>query len=614
VSRRLSATPLPWLGGLLVLYLTVPLLFFGLHLIGSHNRGFNTPGLWGALYVSVVTATIATAIIAVVGIPLAYVLARSRGRLSTVVGVLVLLPLAMPPLMGGILLVQLIGPYTALGEAFGRHLTQSMAGVVFAQTFVASPFLVVSARSAFAEVDPAVSEHAATLGHRELSRFFRVSLPMARTGIRAGLALSWLRAFGEYGATVILAYHPYSLPVFTYLQFSSTGIPMTQAPTVLGLGVAAIVAFLGRIPRRRRRATSPIPAPAVPAAARETPIACAIDTVLGDFSLKFEYRSTAPHLAVLGPSGSGKTATLRALAGLLGPGAGSVHYGDRSMDAVAVEDRQIGYVPQGYGLFPHLTVWQQLNFGVGADERLAAHWLERLGLVGLEHRFSDELSGGQRQRVSLAQALARSPDLVLLDEPFSALDSPVRLELRAELRRLQRETGISTVLVTHDPEEAAYLADEIVVLQEGRILQAGSTEEVFSRPASPDVARLLGIRNLCRGRVLWSGTVEVSGTAVSMETGNLPTGTELLWCIRPEEVRIGTDGDLRATVIDGVNLGVSRRILVALGDHFELEAVSSEWSDLAVGSSCSVTLPAASISLWPVRSDASDATTEGSST
>jgi len=611
VTRRLSATPLPWLGGLLVLYLTVPLLVFGVHLIGSHNRGFNAPGLWGALYVSVVTATISTAIIAVVGIPLAYALARSRGRLSTVVGVLVLLPLAMPPLMGGILLVQLMGPYTALGEAFGRHLTQSMAGVVFAQTFVASPFLVVSARSAFAGVDPAVSEHAATLGHREFARFFRVSLPMARTGIRAGLALSWLRAFGEYGATVILAYHPYSLPVFTYLQFSSTGIPMTQAPTVLGLGVAAIVAFLGRIPRRRRRTTSPIPAPAVPRPARETPVACAVDTKLGDFSLKFAYQSSAPHLAVLGPSGSGKTVTLRALAGLLGPGAGSVHYGDRSMDAVAVEDRQIGYVPQGYGLFPHLTVWQQLNFGVGADEGLAAHWLDRLGLVGLEQRFPEELSGGQRQRVSLAQALARSPDLVLLDEPFSALDSPVRHELRAELRRLQRETGISTVLVTHDPEEAAYLADEIVVLQEGRILQAGPTEEVFSRPASPAVARLLGIRNLCAGRVLQTGTVEVSGLAVSMETGDLNPGTEVLWCIRPEEVRIGLDGDLRATVVDSVNLGVSRRILVALGDQLEIEAVSSEWSDLVVGSSCLVTLPAASVRLWPLDAGASAATPPG---
>jgi molybdate transport system permease protein len=330
--------------------------------------------------------------------------------------------------------------------------------------------------------------------------------------------------------------------------------------------------------------------------------------------LKFAYQSSAPHLAVLGPSGSGKTATLRALAGLLGPGAGTVHFGDRPMDAVAVEDRQIGYVPQGYGLFPHLTVWQQLNFGVGADAGLAAHWLERLGLVGLEHRFADELSGGQRQRVSLAQALARSPDLVLLDEPFSALDSPVRLELRAELRRLQRETGISTVLVTHDPEEAAYLADEIVVLQEGRILQAGSTEEVFSHPASPDVARLLGIRNLSRGRVLQSGTVEVSGIRVSMETGDLSPGTELLWCIRPEEVRIGTDGDLRATVIDSVNLGVSRRVLVALGDELEVEAVSSGWADLVVGSSCTVTLPPTSIRLWPLHADAAAATGAAPST
>jgi molybdate transport system permease protein len=597
VRGRLSATPLPWLGGLLVLYLVVPIVAFALHLAGSHDRGFGTPGLFGALYVSVVTATISTAIVALLGTPLAYVLARSRGRLSAVVGVLVLLPLAMPPLMSGILLVELVGPYTVLGEAFGRHLTDSMAGIVLAQTFVASPFLVVSARSAFAAVDPTISEHAAALGHRELSRFWRVSLPMARTGIRAGLVLSWLRAFGEYGATVILSYHPSTLPVFTYMQFSSTGIPLTQASTALALGVAAVVALFGRLPRRRRRATPILAAPTTPRPARSTPVACDLDTRLGTFRLRVEYRANSSHLAILGPSGSGKSATLRGIAGLLGSRAGVVHYGERCVDGVAVEDRRIGYVPQGYGLFPHLTLWEQVIFGVGADEGLAVYWLARLGLEGLEHRFPDELSGGQRQRVSLVQVLARSPDLPLLDEPFSALDGPVRAELRAELRRLQREASISTVLVTHDPEEAAYLADEVIVLQDGRVLQADTKQGVFGSPSSVDVARLIGLRNLCRGRVRSSG---VAATAIAMDSGDLLPDAEVFWCIRPDEVVLSEAGLYRATVVDSIDLGAASELLLELSPGFELEVRVPGQSYLRRGAVCGLDLPPARIRLWPV--------------
>ena len=433
MRRRARLTPLPWLGGLLALYLALPVFAFALRLAGSHQRGFGTPGLFGALYVSVVTSTISATLIAVLGIPLAYVLARSRGRVASLVGVAVQLPLAMPPLMSGILLVELVGPYTVLGRAFGGHLTDSMIGIVLAQTFVASPFLVVTARSAFAAVDQSVVDHAATLGHREWARFRRVSLPIAAPGIRAGLVLSWLRAFGEYGATVVLAYHPYTLPVFTYVQFSSVGIPTTQASTALGLMVAATVAALGRVPltsRRRRPPVTPSPPAVPPRAALATPVGCDVRARLGTFSLRVDYDATSARLAVLGPSGSGKSALLRCLAGLLGPDVGPVSYRGRPVDRIPVEDRRIGYVPQGYGLLPHLTVWQQLCFAVDADEGLAAHWLARLHLDGLENRLPGELSGGQRQRVALAQSLTRSPDLLLLDEPFSALDTPVRSELR----------------------------------------------------------------------------------------------------------------------------------------------------------------------------------------
>src|SRR5208283_5377263 len=140
---------------------------------------------------------------------------------------------AMPPLAGGILLLFLVGPYTPLGRLTGGALTDSFTGVVLAQTFVAAPFLIVAARSAFAAVDPSLEGVAATLGHRPWARFWRVSLPVAWPGIRPGLFLAWVRAFGEFGATAMVAYHPYSLPVFTYVQFGSTGLADTLAPVSL---------------------------------------------------------------------------------------------------------------------------------------------------------------------------------------------------------------------------------------------------------------------------------------------------------------------------------------------------------------------------------------------
>ena len=416
--RRLSeraGSPLAWLGALVLLYLAVPVGAFLVRLAGSSRSGFSTPGLLPALRVSATAATISLALITLFGIPLAWALARSRSRWASVIGAAVYLPLAIPPLMSGILLIYLVGPYTWLGRLFGGRLTDSMVGVVLAQTFVAAPFLVVSARAAFSAEDPSVEEVAAALGHRPLARFFRVGLPGAAGGIRAGLLLSWLRAFGEYGATVLLAYHPFSLPVYTYVQFSGSGLANTEAPTALALGVALVVVALGwiRVPRRRRPPELPGPVP--PPATEPVAVGFDLDVAVGSFRLRTAHRSRSHRTAILGPSGSGKSLTLRSVAGLLGPGRGPVWYGPEEVSQVPVEERRIGYVPQGYHLLPHLTVWRQVCFGVGADPGLGAYWLAAFGLTGLADRLPGQLSGGQRQRVCLAQALARHPRLLLLD-------------------------------------------------------------------------------------------------------------------------------------------------------------------------------------------------------
>ncbi len=617
-------SPLGWLGALLVVYLVGPLVAFIVRVAGSHDRGFHTAGLWDALRVSVVAATISTALIAVFGIPLAYALAHSRRRLAEVVGVAVYLPLALPPLMSGLVLIYLVGPYSTLGRFFGGRLTDSLVGVVLAQTFVAAPFLVVAARAAFSAVDPALEEVAATLGHHRLTRFWRVAIPAAAGGIRAGMTLSWLRAFGEYGATVILAYHPYSLPVYTYVQFSGFGLGTTQAPTLLALAVAAAAVVVSRLRRpwswRRSGAAGAIDS-RHPVAAEVTPVRFDLDVAVGSFLLRLAHTSTSHRLAVLGPSGSGKTIALRALAGLLGPGAGAVAFGPDEVGHLPAEARHAGYVAQSLALFPNKTVWQQLSFGVDADAGLASWWVATLGLADFVDRFPEELSGGQRQRVCLAQALSREPRVLLLDEPFSALDAPVRRELRREFRRLQRECGLSTVLVTHDAEEAAYLADEVVVIADGRLLQAGPCGEVFRRPASPDVAGLLGVDNVQRGWVDAAGLLRCG--PVVLTTGRLgaagsrhPAGP-VLWSVSPERVSVGSalssagvspggtspggaDGIARITanVTDVADLGTAWQTTVRLPGGPELLARSADPPRVSIDQPCTVWLDPDAVAVW----------------
>jgi molybdate transport system permease protein len=601
---RLQTSPLGWLGALLALYLVVPLVGLASRLQGTTARGFGVPGLGAALLTSVETATISVAIIALLGIPLAYVLARHQGRFAGLVGVAVQLPLALPPVMSGVLLIYLVGPHTPIGRAFGGHLTDSLAGVVLAQTFVAAPFLIVAARSAFANVDPALVDAAATLGHGEWSRFRRVYLPLAASGIGAGLLLSWLRAFGEFGATVVLAYHPYTLPVFTYVQFSGSGLPDTIAPTTLALVAAFVVLGLSQWrPRRRAPTDFAMPAARQPPCRQPVSLGLELDHRLGTFHLQLAHSASSPRLSILGPSGAGKSATLRCVAGLLGPEAGHVRFGRRDMTEVAAELRGVGYVPQEPSLLPNLSVWDQLLFGAGTDAGVAAYWLGRLGLRGMEARRPAQLSGGQRQRLALARALSRSPDLLLLDEPFSSLDVPVRTEMRRELRQLQLTTGVSSVVVTHDPEEAALLSDEVIVIAEGRVLQTGPPAEVFGRPASPEVARLVGMQNLSTGELTAADRLESGGMPIRVAPTGLNVGTAVLWSIRPERVSFAPGGPYRTNVVDAVDLGTTVELLLQLGDGIELRArpgtaVHAQW-----GEQLWIDLPSDAINVWPVSTD-----------
>jgi sulfate/thiosulfate transport system ATP-binding protein len=222
-------------------------------------------------------------------------------------------------------------------------------------------------------------------------------------------------------------------------------------------------------------------------------------TALDDVSVDVEAGSLT---ALLGPSGSGKSTLLRVIAGLERPDAGTVFIGDRNVTGRPPQDRGVGFVFQHYAAFKHMTVWDNVAFGLTIRKRpkqqvrtRVAELLELVQLEGLAKRYPAQLSGGQRQRMGLARALAVDPEVLLLDEPFGALDARVRKELRAWLRRLHDETHTTTVIVTHDQEEAMEVADEVVVMNRGRIEQVAGPVELYERPANEFVMTFVGQAN-----------------------------------------------------------------------------------------------------------------------
>ncbi len=610
MSRRIAA-PLPWLAGLLALYLAAP-LFAGIRqAINADWHSVDVGTLARACAISLASATTATAIIAVCGIPLGYLLARLPSRAMAALGFIVQMPLALPPLTSGILLLFLVGYAAPLGRLTGGALTDSFLGIVLAEVFVAAPFLIIAARSAFAAMDPVLEGVAATLGHRPLAIFVRVCLPIAWPAILSGLLLAWLRAFGEFGATVMVAYHPYSLPVYTYVAFGAQGLPAMLPILLPTLVLAVLVLAASGVPSRRRSiarqprsarqadAIRPIVVPdTIATAAEPLSLELRLERRIGDFHLDLAWSAQSSRLAILGPSGSGKSLTLRLIAGIERADRATIGVGSTDLALLSPALRKIAYVPQNYGLFPHLTVAEQVRFSSGAMPDAARLWIERLGLAGLEDRYPAELSLGQQQRVALARALARPSRLVLLDEPFSALDAPLRGRLRQEMLTLQRELGAATILVTHDPEEAALLADELLVIADGRALQAGATAGVFARPANLAVAQLLGVDQAIDGTMLGNGKIALGGGRSLRVAGPpLRPGTPIGWSARPGGVHLAANGAYCGCVESLLAAGIGRYLVVRVGGS--RIKVLANGDNFAVGAPCRLDIDPAAVQIWP---------------
>jgi putative spermidine/putrescine transport system ATP-binding protein len=272
---------------------------------------------------------------------------------------------------------------------------------------------------------------------------------------------------------------------------------------------------------------------------------------LRDISLTIRRRE---FIALLGPSGCGKSTTLNCIAGLLPVTGGAIWLDKHRVDTLRPEERGFGMVFQNYALFPHLNVRQNIGFGLkmrgtpkAEMDRKVDEALSLVRLQGQEHKLPGQLSGGQQQRVAIARAIVIEPPLVLMDEPLSNLDAKLRLEMRAEIRRIHNELGATTIYVTHDQDEALSLADRIVVLRDGVIRQVGTPKELYEQPAHLDVADFMGFRNKLKGRVLSStndrAVIDVNGAQIhGIAREKLSSGSSAYAAIRPDDLVVGEPG------------------------------------------------------------------------
>ncbi|ARS67000.1 sulfate transport system ATP-binding protein [Sinorhizobium meliloti] len=281
-------------------------------------------------------------------------------------------------------------------------------------------------------------------------------------------------------------------------------------------------------------------------------------------------------IALLGPSGSGKTTLLRLIAGLESPTEGMIFFGDEDASKRTVQERNIGFVFQHYALFRHMTVLDNVTFGLKVRpanrrppaaeiRRRALDLIDLVQLSGLEKRYPAQLSGGQRQRVALARAMAVEPSVLLLDEPFGALDAQVRKELRRWLREIHDRTGYTTLFVTHDQEEALELADRVVVMSKGAIEQVGTPDEIYDHPVSPFVYGFIGQSN-CLNVTLANGEIWFEGRPIGLRAANEQDGQATLF-FRPHDVELieGGSGCLAGRVTASRRVAGTRHLELDLG-------------------------------------------------
>ncbi len=306
-------------------------------------------------------------------------------------------------------------------------------------------------------------------------------------------------------------------------------------------------------------------------------------------------------LSIVGPSGCGKTTTLRMIAGFENPDSGQIYINDQLTNNIAPRNRNIGIVFQNYALFPNLTVFENIAFGLRAKKLapevvtlMVNKLLDIIGLTDLEHHLPTQISGGQQQRVALARALAIEPRVLLLDEPLSALDAKVRMDLRYEIKKIQRELNITTIYVTHDQEEALSISDVVAVMNQGEITQFGRPVEIYNEPANRFVADFIGLSNIFHCRVVRrkQGIVSFGKYEIILDKPDKEIKEEVTISIRPENISIYHFTEEQVPVnnffigeINGLTfLGPIARIRVLVSEiNFFIDAPNSPHLDYKIG-------------------------------
>ncbi|MDB9433846.1 molybdate ABC transporter permease subunit [Microcystis aeruginosa] len=512
------------------------------------------------LWISLKTATIALIIIFFLGIAAAYWMLGYRGRWKSLIEAVFVAPLILPPTVVGFILLLLFGKNGPLGQLldlFNFRIVFTWYAAIITATVVAFPLMYKTTLGAFEQVDPNLLQVARTLGATERKIFWRLLLPLSFPGVLAGLTLAFARALGEFGATLMLAGNipgqTQTIPMAIF--FAVEAGAMTEAWIwvfiIILISLSGIIAVNLWQSQRKQQLGRPgeskpkemedwLP----PWEGRDFALLEAenqhyrdkiglfvdIEKHLPGFNLSVTFNCQNQPLGLLGASGSGKSLILRSLAGVETPSRGRIVLNGRilfdSEKGINLPSRQrrIGFVVQNYALFPHLTVAENIAFGLSKNlskkviKQQIANQLELVQLPGMENRYPHQLSGGQQQRVAIARALASRPEALLLDEPFSALDTHLRAQLeRQMIKTLSNYDGV-TIFVTHNMDEAYRICENLLVMEKGRAIANNSKQKIFEQPDSVSLAKITGCKNFSRAIIINNQQLEAIDWDVKLYT------------------------------------------------------------------------------------------------
>ncbi|HXQ24576.1 MAG TPA: sulfate ABC transporter permease subunit CysW [Candidatus Acidoferrales bacterium] len=550
------------------------------------NALVGDPDTLSAIFLTLRVAPTAVVANLIFGVAAAWAIARFRFPGRTLLTALIDLPFAVSPVVAGLIFVLIFGLQGYLGPWLREHnikIIFATPGLILATAFVTFPFVARELIPLMEAIGAEEETAAVSLGARAWQILRRITLPNIKWGLLYGIILCNARAMGEFGAVYVVSGHiagqTDTMPLRVEKLFQEYNTPASFALASL-LSSLALVTLLVKTAlewktrnelRSRQRESAldetadtgpgavalPPPLRLVGRGERHTTdrreestgLGISVKNVtkrFGDFVALNDVSIEVPHgelLALLGPSGSGKTTLLRIIAGLEVPDGGSILYQDEDATHRSARDRNVGFVFQHYALFRHMSVFENVAFGLRVRKwkepqiRERVHELLRLvQLDGMGNQAPSQLSGGQRQRVALARALAAAPKVLLLDEPFGALDAKVRQELRQWLRKLHDEIHVTSVFVTHDQEEAFEVADRVVVMSRGRIEQQGTPQEVFDHPANAFVMDFLGNVNVFHGRV--AASFAEHGGVELVHSDPHDQSAPLMAYVRPHELEI----------------------------------------------------------------------------